>query len=308
MPWTDLLPRLVCPLDRRPLQGHEDGVGCAAGHEYGLGEHGYLEIASPDSPVLAIESTEESYAARQESGGPRTYEAYLRAWLRERPVQSALDVGCGIGAIVSCLLDDGYDAVGVDMRAVAALWAAAGLDPGAFVVGAATTLPFSDGAFDAVMALGVVEHIGTLTGHLTLAPDWKAQRRAVAAELARVTRPGGRVLIACPSKWFPVDVQHGPTDALTPAPRRGRIFERFGVNVHQTWGAYHLPSYADLWSWYGRDRVRPLPLDGYFGFSALERPGIPRAAARLARTWVADLPPFLRATPLNPYVLAEVSV
>lgn len=307
--WSELVPRLVCPLDRRPLHAHSTGAACPEGHRYPVGDHGYMELAPPASPVLRLESTSDIAVDHQESGGARTYEAYLRAWLRAGEDHSVLDVGCGVGTIVSAMRSDGLDAVGVDMCALARRWAERGLDPAGFAVADAVALPFADGAFDAVMALGVVEHVGTLTGHLTLAPDWRAQRRLFAAELARVTRPGGRVLIACPNKWFPVDVQHGPADLLTPgAAWRRRLFERLALNVHPTWGAYHLASYADLWSWYGRSQVHPLPLSGYFGFSALDRPGVPRLAARAARAWVEDLPAALRATPANPYLLAEIRI
>ncbi|MHB1534000.1 MAG: class I SAM-dependent methyltransferase [Acidimicrobiales bacterium] len=308
MPWEELVSRLACPVDRSPLALSGRGVACPDGHRYQLGEHGYLEVAPPDSPVLSIDSTASEYASHQESGGPRTYEAYLRGWLQAGRAQHVLDVGCGVGAIVDRMRRDGIDALGVDMRGVADFWGERGGDPAAFVVGDGVALPFPDRAFDAVMALGVIEHVGTLTGHLTLAPDWRDQRRRFADELARITRAGGRILVACPNKWFPVDVQHGPNDQLTAAPWRSRVFERLALNVHATWGAYHLASYADLWSWYGRDRVRPLPLRGYFGFSALERPGVPRLLSRMARAWMDDLPAALRPTPLNPYLLAEITV
>ncbi len=306
--WTDLVPRLVCPLDRDPLKIESNGASCPRGHRYDVNGEGYLEMAPHGSPVLTVESTADEIAAHQETGSARTYQSYLRSWLREKGATTVLDVGCGVGALVAEMRLDGVDAVGVDMRGVAPYWRESGRTHDAFIVGDAVALPFPDGSFDVVMALGVIEHIGTITGHLTLAPDWRRQRRAFAGELARVTRPGGRVLIACPNKWFPVDVQHGPTDQLTPAIRRRRIFERFGVNIHPTWGAYHLASYADLWSWYGHDQVKPLPLAGYFGFSALERPGVPKVAAHAARAWVDGLPTVLRSTPLNPYVLAEITV
>jgi SAM-dependent methyltransferase len=308
VPETPLVSRVVCPLDRAGLHPSGDGLACPAGHHYGRGADGYLELAPPDSPVLVVESTGVHTVAEQESGSSRVYQAYLRPWLDQRPTSTVLDVGCGVGTFVAAMRDDGIDALGVDMRGVTGFWAGAGRDREGFAVADATTLPFPDDSFDVVTSLGVVEHVGTLTGHLTLAPDWKAQRRAFAAELERVTRPGGRVLLACPNKWFPVDVQHGPSDQLTAAPRRTAVFNRFKVNIHPTWGAYHLASYADLWSWYGRDRVHPLPLQGYFGFAALDRPGLPAPLARLARRLVDDLPAALRPTPLNPYLLAQIDI
>jgi SAM-dependent methyltransferase len=306
MPWTDLVPHLSCPIDGQALRAEESLAVCAKGHRYGIGDHGFLEVAPPESSVLRVNSTRDAYASTQEECGPRVYDAYLRPWLRASEANKALEVGCGVGMVVTEMLADGIEAIGVDVRGVARFWEASGRDPARFVVGDGVALPFSDDSFDVVMALGVIEHVGTTTGDLTLAPDWRAQRRKFSAELARVTRAGGRLLIACPNKWFPFDVQHGPSDSETEASIRSRIFLRFGVNIHQTWGAYHLVSYADLWRWFGRERVHPLPLTGYFGFTALERPGIPKPVNRVARAWVEKLPSSLRSSPLNPYLLAEV--
>ena len=263
-------------------------------------------MATPDSPVLAVSSTDDTYAHSQESGGRRVYDAYLEPWLRGVGAHSVLDAGCGIGATVQAMRAGGFDALGLDMRGVAHYWGDAGLDPDAFEVGDVSALPFPDDSFDAVVTLGVIEHVGTTTGHVTLGAGWREARAAFASELTRVTRPGGKVLVACPHKWFPLDVQHGPTDQDTPAPLRAKVFDRFKVNIHPTWGAYHLASYRDLDDWFGAGHVHPLPISGYFGFSALERPGIPSVLAWGARSWVDRLPARLRRTPFNPYVLAEI--
>lgn len=59
---------------------------------------------------------------------------------------------------------------------------------GAAVRGDALALPFSDGAFDCVIAAEILEHI----------PD---DERAI-AEIARVVRPGGLVAVTVP-RWWP---------------------------------------------------------------------------------------------------------
>jgi hypothetical protein len=124
----------------------------------------------------------------------------------------------------------------------------------------------------------------------------------------RVTRPGGRVLVAAPNKSFPIDLQHGPNDAGTYAPLRTRIFERLGINLHPVLGPYHLVTYRDLRTWARGRPVEPLPLAGYFGFSALDRPGVPAPLRAAARAWVERMPAWARGSPLNPYVLAEIEV
>jgi SAM-dependent methyltransferase len=275
---------------------------------YARGEHGFAELVEDSNQVLAVETTSAHYASVQDSGGVRVYEAYVEPWLRNKEARAVLDAGCGLGVGVAAMRRDGFDAVGVDVRSVAWLWHGVGHDPAGFVVGDVGRLPFAAGAFDAAICLGVVEHVGTRTGHLTLAPTWRADRRMFARELERVVRPGGSILLACPNKRFPIDIQHGPNDEQTYAPLRTKIFERSGLNVHQTWGNYHLASYADVRSWYGRGRVRPLPLAEYFGLSAFKRPGAVRHLGWLAQAYVDRLPAVLRSTALNPYLLVEVTV
>ena len=101
-----------------------------------------------------------------------------------RPGERALDVACGTGNGALELARRGASAVGVDQAerlvAIAADRAAGeGLDA-EFVVGDATALPFGDASFDAAVSLfGVIF----------------ADVRAAAAELLRVTRPGGRIAV-----------------------------------------------------------------------------------------------------------------
>jgi len=62
------------------------------------------------------------------------------------------------------------------------------------VCGAGEHLPFRAGSFDLVLSNEVIEHV--------------ADDRAAVAEMARVLRPGGRAVIFCPNRWYPVE-QHG---------------------------------------------------------------------------------------------------
>ena len=299
----------LCPQDRSPLALALDDsrYECSSGHSYTRGGHGFWELARPESTALSIETTSEHCASIQETGGARVYERYLKDWLTRNEAHTVLDAGCGIGQDVVEMRRDGFDGVGVDVSSVAGLWAGLGRDRDSFVVGDVTSLPFPTDHFDAVISLGVVEHVGTVNGHLTLASDYRAQRARFAAELQRVTRPGGRILIACPNKRFPIDIQHGPADGLSRPALRTKLFERTGINLHPTWGRYHLASFADLREWFGAERVRPLPLTGYFGFSALDRTGALSRLRRVAQTYVDNMPARLRGTALNPYVLAEVN-
>ena len=117
-----------------------------------------------------------------------------------------LDLGCGTGELTRTLAEGGIRATGCDIspqmlrRAVRepgdrADWVQ--LEPGW------RTLPFTSGAFDAVVVASVLEYV--------------AEPAAVLAECTRVTRPGGVVLYTVPDLRHPVRWAEWLVQALTKA-------------------------------------------------------------------------------------------
>jgi SAM-dependent methyltransferase len=100
-------------------------------------------------------------------------------------VGRVLDAGCGTGANLAFLARYGQP-VGVDLSAEA-LQFAAQRRPDAIARGSVDALPFADGSFDLVTSFEVIYH-------LAVADD----RRAL-AEMARVTRSGGWLLVRAPA-------------------------------------------------------------------------------------------------------------
>jgi ubiquinone/menaquinone biosynthesis C-methylase UbiE len=95
----------------------------------------------------------------------------------------ALDSGCGTGALAFALAAHVGEVVGADTR-TEYLEAARAIAPEnvRFVEGDATALPFGYGAFDIAGCLRVLHHVH--------------RPELAVSELARVTRPGGRLFIA----------------------------------------------------------------------------------------------------------------
>jgi ubiquinone/menaquinone biosynthesis C-methylase UbiE len=105
-----------------------------------------------------------------------------------RPGDCVLDVGCSGGYLARKLADAVGPAgrvVGVDPSKTAIAYAQRHAGPGmSFTTGAAQDLPLLDSSFDAVTCTLAMHHV-------------PARKRADAfAEMYRVTRPGGRLLVA----------------------------------------------------------------------------------------------------------------
>jgi SAM-dependent methyltransferase len=115
-------------------------------------------------------------------------EHYLRKRTRfvvdHCPRGRGLDVGCGTGVLATRLAEAGYEMSGIDpsegmlevLRERTALVEA--------VQASGTSLPFADDSFDLVLTVAVMHHIAE--------PD---DVRQTLAEMVRVAKPGGRILV-----------------------------------------------------------------------------------------------------------------
>lgn len=122
-------------------------------------------------------------------------------------VRTILDVGCGPGLLLQRVLaqeayasDPGTRAIGMDFasnmvaRAAGVVNGGDGPAAGLFLCGDAGRLPFPDGTVDTAVCMGLMEYLDHEEG--------------VLAEIARVLRPGGTVIITLPNRWSPYRLWH----------------------------------------------------------------------------------------------------
>jgi SAM-dependent methyltransferase len=103
-----------------------------------------------------------------------------------------LDNGCGLGTYLAAFAPYSDCRFGIEVeleRAVQAQKQATGV-----ALAAGERLPFPDNHFDFMFSNEVIEHV--------------VDDAQYAAEMVRVVRPGGRILIFAPNRWYPVE-QHG---------------------------------------------------------------------------------------------------
>lgn len=110
------------------------------------------------------------------------------------PVIRVLENGCGVGTYLPRLRQFAPHVHGLEYDAARAT-EAAHCDPQALVVcGAGEHLPYPANMFDLILSNEVIEHV--------------QDDRLAVSEMARVLRPGGRLVVFCPNRWYPVE-QHG---------------------------------------------------------------------------------------------------
>ena len=128
--------------------------------------------------------------ARHDAAYHAGFMAFVARWIAPDTFPRVLDLGCGTAASTACLRAAGYHAFGSDLSP---LFLARGRGEHGglpLAAGDAYQLPYDDATFDAVVSYEFIEHV----------PDVPAVLR----EMARVARPGGRVLISSPNLCSPL--------------------------------------------------------------------------------------------------------
>lgn len=153
--------------------------------------------------------------ARESDAGFRLQAAWILEAAGRGAGRTVLEVGCGAGSLLRPLRDRGFRPIAMDLSAaMVAGYArrARGLGLAPQVVRAdAEDLPFAAGAFDAVVAIGLLEYLPAPGRFL--------------GEARRVLRPGGSLLLSVPAAGSPNALAVGAFRTL-PAGIRARILGR----------------------------------------------------------------------------------
>jgi SAM-dependent methyltransferase len=215
---------LACPVDRQRLQVASGELSCPKGHHYPLvggvavllrhdvaDSHPYFDESRQAAKVGETEhrTGEHQQPTEGKPGGvdPFVQQEIVKTngilyrdalgALQRYPIPQIplpeggnahlLDVGCNWGRWSLAASRRGYRAIGID-PSLAAVQAAYRVSsqlnaPADFVVGDGRNLPFPDHSFDVVYSYSVLQHFS------------KDDARDSIREAARVTRPGGTVLI-----------------------------------------------------------------------------------------------------------------
>ena len=212
---------LACPVDKQRLEGVAGSLSCPNGHRYPMvGDIAVLlrhDVADShpyfDESRQAAQTDGRAGDPTEPAGGGTggvdpfvqqeivktngiLYRNALGALQRypipELPLPEGvgvrlLDVGCNWGRWSLAASRRGYRAIGID-PSLAAIQAAYRVSravsaPADFVVGDGRSLPFPDHSFDVVFSYSVLQHFS------------KDDARDSIREAARVTRPGGTVMI-----------------------------------------------------------------------------------------------------------------
>jgi SAM-dependent methyltransferase len=260
--------------------------------------------ATVDCELVQLpDTTSDEYAETQLNINARKTVDFILPKLQAAGANRILDVGCGMGTMVTTLCKTGLDAYGVDLAGLHSRWQQQQLDPHRFfIVGPdELVLPFRDRSLDFAFSLGVIEHVGTTDGHTDRLPNYHQIRKQWTREVFRTIKIGGHMLLGGPNRGFPIDVAHGQ-DSRASVVERG-LSRLAGVSVHRTWGQHFLwgyrdvPTYLDGYSY----ELTPLSVKEYLYLSR-----VPKLVRPVVKAYLETLPAVLLGTWFNPWMAALV--
>lgn len=126
-------------------------------------------------------------AGKEERGNLQANLEFLTETNLLKANDKILEIGCGIGSVVSELSKRGYDITGVDISREAIAYGLKKYDDIKLEVQAAEALPYENQSFDIVLSFDLFEHIAQVDRHIS--------------EVFRVLQADGYYLFQTPNKY-----------------------------------------------------------------------------------------------------------
>jgi SAM-dependent methyltransferase len=213
-----------------------------------------------------------------------------------RKAPRLLSLGCGVGMDVDLLTNAGFDVYGIDCGNRTNAWPHRRHRDRLYLANG-KHLPFDDQTFDMVYCGCVFPHVGVEGDSNIVRPDGWEERCKIASEMTRVLKPGGRILVSSPNRWFPFDLFHG-RDAGNPWPRFNPPTSRFLLSAGD---------YRTMFQRAGCNRFTPMPVQGYWGFLRMKQSWKGRLLAMpvetVFRAVSTPVGSILRTSPINPWLV-----
>ncbi len=172
----------ICPLCRAPLVREEKTWRCANSHAFDIAREGYINLLPVQQKNSRMPGDSDDMVRARRDFLAAGHYAPLRAAIVEllRPLgsQRVLDIGCGEGWYTSALTAVAADVTGIDIAKTAVQLAAKRFADITWLVGSSASLPLADASVDLITSL--------------FSP-------LPVAEMARVLKPGGHLLVATPA-------------------------------------------------------------------------------------------------------------
>lgn len=208
-----------------------------------------------------------------------------------------LSVGCGFGADVDCLVNQGVNTYGVEPFARTKMWRLR-KNEGRLIVANGRDMPFKDEIFDVVYSAEVLEHVGYEGQENTEANRVREEREKFVKELTRVLKPGGVIITTTPNRHFCIDIGHG--------------VNFWGVRVHSPFNDFTL-SLKDIKSLFlqkcGCRNIATLPYRNFITWDLyIKNYPIIRLFHPLIKAYLGllDRLKFLRSSFLSPHLMLAI--
>jgi SAM-dependent methyltransferase len=293
--------RLVCPNCRGPLEPEDSSLRCAGCRRAFDVRDGFPDLVLGRRFEDEVDEGRDAY--EEQCNLDTTVNYWLPLFGRLTPPASArarvLSVGCGTGVDVDLLNDRGYEAVGIDCGNRSGTWPRRRHRDRLFMANG-QRLPFEDASFDVAFCGCVFPHVGVEGDSFRTTPRYREDRAELAREMARVVRPGGKIVVSNPNRFFPFDIFHGRAAG--------------GYKVRPYWPTdpflLSVADYRRLFRPAGCSRARALPVEGYWGFirSKNHWKGWALGLPVQFLFWLVSREPvrFLRGSPLSPWLVVLI--